>query len=144
MWHCNCTELPKAYMTFQSAMLLSGLDTVSKPVLSELSVGPNFRSPVEHSANAWVRVGGRTMCWRRVKNNYHDSRTAPSISILWCGHWQMMGDARRQEKVAFCEGHGTKGQKDRKCLWTVDVVASTAYASEFPPWVGGLSQTILF
>lgn len=46
-------------MTFQSAMLPSGLNTVSKPVLSELSIGPNFRTPIKHSFNDWLGAGGK-------------------------------------------------------------------------------------
>lgn len=106
MWHCNYTELPKAYMTFQSVMLLSGLNTVSKPVLYELNIGPNFRALIKHSSNDWVGSGGRIVHWRRLKSNHQHGQSRVSVSILWRGHWQMMEMlVTRGGKVAFYEGN---------------------------------------
>lgn len=46
-------------MTFQSAMFPSRLNSVKKPVLYELNIGPNFRALIKHSSNDWVGAGGR-------------------------------------------------------------------------------------
>lgn len=69
-------------MTFQSAVLCSGLSTENKPVLSELSIGPNFRAPIKHSSMDWEGAGGRRMHLRKLKDSYHCSQSIPSVSLL--------------------------------------------------------------
>lgn len=69
-------------MNFQSAMLLSELNTVSKPVLYELNIGPNGRALTKHSSNDWVGAEGRIMHWRRVKSSHHHGQSVLSVSIL--------------------------------------------------------------
>lgn len=69
-------------MTFQSAVLCRGLSTENKPVLSELSIGPNFRAPVKHSSRDWEGAGGRRMHLRKLKTSYHYSQSKPSVGLL--------------------------------------------------------------
>lgn len=69
-------------MTFQSAMLPSGLNRVNKPVLYELIIGPNFRALTKHSSNDWVGAGGGLVPSGRVKSNHHHGQSGLSVGIL--------------------------------------------------------------
>lgn len=100
-------------------MLLSGLNTVSEPVPTELCIGPNFRAPMTHSSNDWVGAGGRITHLRRLKEppSWSEAPSWPSVNILWRSHWPVVGDARwQEEKVGFYEGNGKQPQKNASRL----------------------------